>query len=352
MLSIRNLNKRLGDFNLRDISFDVGRGDYFVLMGRSGSGKTQLLELLAGISYPDSGSVTMNGNDITTLRPQHRNIGMVFQDFAVFPHMTTFDNIAYPLKIRKMSKSEIDRLVLGIAAKMNIEPILSRRTNNLSGGELQRTALARTLVTSPRLLLLDEPLASIDASLKDDITRLLRSINRAGQTIIHVTHDYSEAIGLASHVGVIHNGRIIQTGTPEEVFNHPVNRFVARYTGIRNFFRAGFRTETGGWIGKTEKGLELHLSGKDYPDRGMLIIRSRNVRLEVPDVSISGVNSFRGRVVEIVPTPSGVDIEVEAGETFFVSLPEGDSLLSELREGADVNISMRPDDLVFLNGAN
>lgn len=352
MLSLRNIGKRLGDFHLHDVSFDVAQGDYFVLLGRSGSGKTQLLELLAGISYPDSGSLIMDGADITTLRPQHRNIGMVFQDFAVFPHMTTYDNIAYPLKIRNMPDSEIQRLVLGIAAKMNIEPILSRRTTNLSGGELQRTALARTLVTSPRLLLLDEPLASIDASLKDDITRLLRSINRAGQTVIHVTHDYSEAIGLASHVGVIHNGRIIQTGTPEEVFNHPVNRFVARYTGIRNFFRAGFRKESGGWMGKTEKGLELHLGGKDYPDRGMLIIRSRNIRVEAPDGTNGGVNRFRGRVVEIVPTPAGVDIEVEAGETIFASLPEGDSLLSELREGAYVNISMRPDDLVFLSGAN
>jgi molybdate/tungstate transport system ATP-binding protein len=350
MLKVSNISKRLGDFHLTDISLGVEQGDYYVLMGRSGSGKTQLLELLAGLTLPDAGTVTMKGREITWMKPQKRNIGFVFQDFAVFPHMSTFDNIAYPLRIRKMPADEINRRVHDIARKMNIEPILNRSTTNLSGGELQRTAIARTLVTSPDLLLLDEPLASIDASLKDDITRLLRSINRSGQTIIHVTHDYSEAIGLASKVGVIHEGRLIQSGTPQEVFGHPINRFVARYTGIRNFFRVKFVTENGKVFGKTEGGLTLALNGGNYPDDGLLIIRSNNVRLLLDSHRESVQNQFAGKIVELVATPSGYDVEIDAGDRIYASVAGGDRLLSELREGTTVTFGMAPDDLVWLKG--
>ena len=264
--------------------------------------------------------------------------------------MTTFENIAYPLRVAGMANSEISLKVVSIAEKMNIAPLLHRSTTNLSGGELQRTALARTLVTSPRLLLLDEPLASIDASLKDDITRLLRSINKSGQTIIHVTHDYSEAIGLASKVGVIHNGRIIQTGTPAEVFSRPVNRFVARYTGIRNFFRTTFSTESGASRGLTDGGLDLTLTGNNYPQNGLLIIRSSNVRLSTTPEVNDNTNVYRGKIVEIVATPSGCDVEIDAGERIFASVPEGDSILSELHAGKDVFVNMASSHLVWLKG--
>jgi len=350
MLKISNISKRLGDFSLSDINMNIEQGDYYVLLGRSGSGKTQLLELIAGLVTADSGTIHLDGINISCLKPQHRNVGMVFQDFAVFPHMTTYDNIAYPLRIARLEQSDIDQRVSAIAEMMNITPILHRQTTNLSGGELQRTAIARTLITEPRLLLLDEPLASIDASLKDDITRLLRSINRAGQTIIHVTHDYSETIGLASKVGVIHNGRIIQTGTPDEVFSHPVNRFVARYTGIKNFFRVKFITGSNTVKAKTEGGLELTLSGKDYPESGMLVIRSNNIKLTVSAHATKSQNSFLAKVVEIVTTPAGFDLELDAGDQLFASLPAGDALLTELKAGTVVSVIMDPSDLVWLRG--
>jgi ABC-type sugar transport system ATPase subunit len=352
MLEVKNISKKFGDFALSDISFDIDEGDYFVLMGRSGSGKTQLLELIAGLTTPDTGSVVMQGREITYLRPHHRNVGLIFQDFAVFPHMSTFDNIAYPLRIEKRPKAEICQRVKEIAVKMNIVPLLQRRTTNLSGGELQRTAIARTLITSPALLLLDEPLASIDASLKDDITRILRSINRSGQTIIHVTHDFSEAVGLASKVGVIHNGKLIQTGTPHEVFSHPVNRFVARYTGIRNFFRVQFSSVNGQARAKTDGGLELILNSDDYTESGLLIIRSSRVTLSRLTEAGKQVNTFPGRVIEIVATPTGYELEIDAGDRLYASIHEGDTLHGELREGMDVAISMAPDDLVWLKGTS
>jgi ABC-type sugar transport system ATPase subunit len=350
MLKLNNIGKKLGDFRLTDISIDVAEGDYFVLMGRSGSGKTQLLELIAGLTTPDEGSVFMDGRDISWLRPQHRNIGLVFQDFAVFPHMTTYDNIAYPLRVSNIAAAEIERRVEEIAGMMNIVPLLHRSTTNLSGGELQRTAIARTLVTSPRLLLLDEPLASIDASLKDDITRLLRRINRAGQTIIHVTHDYSEAIGLASRVGVIHSGRLIQTGPPEEVFSKPVNRFVARYTGIQNFFRAEFISENGLWMAKTEGGLRLRLEPDNYPSSGLVIIRNNSVQLSNQLLPSEVVNTISGTVIEIIATPAGFNVEIEAGDRIFASVSGSDSILTELRVGSAVFVTLAPDRLVWLKG--
>jgi molybdate/tungstate transport system ATP-binding protein len=348
MLRVRELSRKFGEFRLDGISFDVAEGEYFVLLGRSGSGKTKMLELLAGLEYPDSGNIIVDGVDITGVKPQDRNIGLVFQDFAVFPHMTTFENIAYPLRIRHVPDNEIRERVTVMARRMNITGILNRRTDNLSGGELQRTALARTLAVSPRLLLLDEPLASIDASLKDDIARLLRSLNRAGQTIIHVTHDFTEAIGMASRVGVIHDGRLIQAGTPTEVFDHPANRFVARYTGIRNFFRVRFRNEGGAWFATTDKGLVLRLNDEDYPEEGMLVIRNSKVKI-LTDSDYSGItNIFTGTVAELVSTPSGTDIEILSGERIFASLNSGDKLPFSLREGSEVKFSMDPADLVFL----
>ncbi|MBE0679786.1 MAG: ATP-binding cassette domain-containing protein, partial [Bacteroidales bacterium] len=238
MLRTERLSKRIDAFSLQEISLEVARGEYYVLLGRSGAGKTQFLELICGLTTPDSGRVFLDGEEITGKRVQKRGIGLVFQDLALFPHYTVKDNIMYPLRIMNLSlKERVDR-VQHIAGEMNITDLLLRKPGSLSGGEKQRVALARTLVTEPKILLLDEPMASVDASLKDDIRRMLRRLNRSGQTIIHVTHDFGEAISLASRVGVMHNGRIIQEGTPLEVFNHPVNRFVARYAGIKNFFRA------------------------------------------------------------------------------------------------------------------
>src|ERR1035437_3071590 len=194
MLRLIDINRKLGSFALSEINLKVTDGEYYVLLGRSGSGKTQLLELIAGLEHPDSGGIFLDNIEITRQRIQDRKIGIVFQDYAIFPHMTVFGNIAYPLRARKEDKKNIDEKVRKAAEAMNITHILMRGTEKLSGGELQRVALARTLITSPRLLLLDEPLSSLDTSLKDDLKRLLRNLNKAGQTIIHVTHDYGDAI--------------------------------------------------------------------------------------------------------------------------------------------------------------
>ena len=274
MLRLININRRLGDFVLSDINLEVSDGQYYVLLGRSGSGKTQLLELIAGLEHPDTGKIFLDDIEITRQRIQDRKVGIVFQDFAVFPHMTVFGNIAYPLRARKEDKKSIADKVEKAATAMNIRHILERSTEKLSGGELQRVALARTLITSPRLLLLDEPLSSLDTSLKDDLKRLLRNLNKEWQTIIHVTHDYGDAISLAKRVGVIHNGKIIQEGSVNEVFNNPSNRFVARYAGIRNFFKVDISREDGSFVGVTEHKVRFKLNGVTTARNNLLLIKS------------------------------------------------------------------------------
>ncbi|MBN2666393.1 MAG: ABC transporter ATP-binding protein, partial [Bacteroidales bacterium] len=270
MLRLENINKKFGAFALSGISLEVPDGEYFVLLGRSGSGKTCLLELIAGLNTPDSGTVWIDGQNMTNRKIQDRPVGLVFQDFAIFPNMTVYGNIAYPLRSRGLKKDEIAGNVKSIAAEMDISTLLGRYPKNLSSGELQRVALARTLVLSPRLLLLDEPMSSVDASLKDEIKKVFRRINRNGLTIIHVTHDYREAVSLAGRVGVIHGGRIVQDGNPESVFGRPASRFVARYAGIKNFFNVRLRKEGDECKATADGNMTFSIAGTSSAGKGLM----------------------------------------------------------------------------------
>ena len=352
MLILNKISKKLGTFHLTDINLEIPEGTYYVLLGRSGSGKTQLLELIAGLNVPDKGEIWLDGENITSKRLQKRGIGLVFQDYAIFPNMTVFGNIAYSLESSGIKKDIIREKVAKVAGELNISSLLGRSTQHLSGGELQRVALARTLITSPRLLLLDEPMASIDASLKDDIKRLLRSLNSKGLTIIHVTHDYREAVSLASMVGVIHNGRIIQEGTPDEVFRKPVNKFVARYSGIRNFFRVEFRKENGSWSAVSKNKVVIGLSGNTYPDEGLLIIRSDDIKISDSRPFSGQGNCFRGKVTDILPSEYGMEISIDAGETYFVDISADTFRKNPVMVSSDVWISFSPDACIALEGSN
>ena len=339
MLKLIDINRKLGNFALTDINLHIAEGQYYVLLGRSGSGKTQLLELIAGLECPDSGTILLDNEDITKKKIQDRKVGIVFQDYAVFPHLTVFGNIAYSLSTRKTDKSSVNEKVAKVAGELNISHLLGRSTRHLSGGELQRVALARTLITSPRLLLLDEPMASIDASLKDDIRRLLRQLNSRGLTIIHVTHDYREAVSLANMVGVLHNGKIIQGGRPDEVFRKPVNKFVARYSGIRNFFRMEFRKENAKWLALSQNKLVITLSGNSYPPEGLLILRSDDIKISLNIPELPAVNCFKGVVKEIIPSEYGMEIAVDAGEIFYVDISADTFKQQPFKESSEVWIS-------------
>lgn len=345
MLRTERLCKRLDSFFLQDISLEVAPGDYYVLLGRSGAGKTQLLELICGLTPPDKGRIFMEGEDITLKRVQDRGIGLVFQDLALFPHFSVKDNIMYPLKIMKMPVKERVERVQRAAEEMNITDLLLRKPGNLSGGEKQRVALARTLVTEPKVLLLDEPMASVDASLKDSIRRMLRRLNRNGQTIVHVTHDFGEAVSLASRVGVMHNGRIIQEGTPEEVFTHPANRFVARYAGIKNFFRVVFIKSYNNCSCITDNRTKFRLPKGEYPSSGLLILAAGEVLLSRQGAVGMQINNIRGVIEDIVPSPSGYEVTVNAGDHFFADITRREMDEQKYVTGEPVVVSFRPESL-------
>jgi len=238
MLELQSISKRFGPFSIRDINLSLRNGEYFVLLGPTGVGKTVLLEMIAGLTSPDQGSIAWNENDITHHPPEHRGFALVYQDYALFPHLTVARNIAYGLKARRINKSEIHQRVDRIIKIVSIEQLAERYPVNLSGGEKQRVALARALVIDPKLLLLDEPLAALDLNVRTRLRRLLKKIHKQlGSTVLHVTHDVNEAISLGDRIGVLLDGKIQQIGPPNEVFQHPVSPEVADFLTLKNVLR-------------------------------------------------------------------------------------------------------------------
>jgi molybdopterin-binding protein len=313
MLEVKDISKRFVDFCLEDVSFTVEDGDYFILLGESGAGKSMVLETIAGLVGPDTGTILLDGRDITTEKIQNRKIGLVFQDHAVFPHLTVGDNIAYSLHGTRLSKEEKNKKVQAVANELGIGELLKRKPNTLSGGELQRVALGRTLIQQPSILLLDEPLSSLDTRLKSDLRRLLRDIHRKGQTIIHVTHDYEEALSLGTKIAVIHDGKIIQSGTPADVFHHPKSEFIAHFIGVKNFFATKLVTENQCTFAHTCNNLAIRIVTDMRDGEGFILIRGEDILLSALPVETSATNNFMGTVVEIVPNAGGIDVTIDAG---------------------------------------
>ena len=314
MLHVKNIHKNLGNFALRDVSFGVNEGDYFVLLGFSGAGKTLLLEILAGMERPDSGQLFWNGEDITQTRIQHRGFGLVYQSQALFPHLSVFNNIAYGLKGRGLRHTAMKERARALAEETGAETLLDRMPATLSGGEAQRVALARALAVEPRCLLLDEPLASLDIHARSRMRALLRRLNRRGYTVIHVTHDYEEAVSLASRVGIMENGRVVQTGPPETVFQHPASEFVARFIGIRNVYRGCLlETPNGATPGFQCGNILFKILTDAPPGPGCLVVRSEDISISLTRSDTSAQNLFPGLVSDVAPARLGVEIGVEAG---------------------------------------
>jgi molybdopterin-binding protein len=348
MLELKNISKTYPGFKLDDINLQVEEGDYFIIMGPSGAGKTQIFELLAGLVDPDEGNIIDHGTDITNLKIQSRPFGLVFQDYAVFPHLTVRENIAYGIKKKISGKKNIRLKVEEQAKMLEIEHLLDRRPASLSGGELQRVALARTLIRKPKYLLLDEPLASLDVSLREGIRSLLKKINMQGQTIIHVTHDYEEALVLANKVAVINQGKIIQSGEAEEVFHKPGSEFVARFTGVKNYFPARLFREEDRQYGELENGMVIRLTTAESEGRGFILLRGEDIYMSLSDTPTSATNKFRGEVLEINPSPFGFEIRIDAGTRFYALITRESVQSLALRPGKEVWISFKAANVRFV----
>jgi molybdopterin-binding protein len=313
LLTVSNIFKKNPGFDLRGISFEVLRGDYFMLLGESGAGKSMVLETIAGLVAPDSGSIMLNGRDITRAKIQDRGVGLVFQDHAVFPHMTVYENMHYAMHGSSLSRQERKKLIGDMAGHLGIAPLLHRQPGTLSGGELQRVALARTLIQKPQLLLLDEPLASLDTRLKSELRALLRQIHREGQTILHVTHDYEEALSLGTRVAVIDHGEIVQQGSPMEVFNAPRSEFVARFTGIRNYFPATLTRQNGIETALVNNKLAFRTVSNEPEGEGFLLIGGEEILLSMGPVETSATNNFEGVVTDVIPAVNGAEVTINIG---------------------------------------
>ncbi|HHN48855.1 MAG TPA: ABC transporter ATP-binding protein [Bacteroidales bacterium] len=313
MLRLDKVNMNAGDFAMHNISFSVDAGAYFILLGPSGAGKSLILELIAGFYQPTQGSIFIKRKEITAKPVQEREVGLLFQDFAIFPHLSVFDNIAFPVRKKIKNKNELADLVFDTAASLEVSHLLRRNPSTLSGGEQQRVALARTLIRKPAVLLLDEPLAALDVQLRGGIRSLLRQLNQNGQTIIHVTHDYEEAAILGHRIAVVENNTIAQCGSHDEVFHHPRSEFIANFVGIRNFFIGRLLPESGHVRKFLVNSFAINILTDSSRESGFAVIRSEDIFLSSEPIESSAANNLEGVVRAIEPARLGFEISIDAG---------------------------------------
>lgn len=332
--------KKLGNFVLGEIDLKIKKGEYFFFLGPSGSGKTVLLELIAGIHSPDNGSILIGGTDVTDVPIEKRDIGYACQDAMLFPFLNVRKNIEFGLRTKKYKKDVINRKVSDVSEMPGISHLLSRGVKNLSGGEKQRAALARAIVTDPAILLLDEPLSKLDAKMAQSLGQGLEEVhNELGITMIQVTHNHAEALMLADRIGVINEGAVVQTGTPEEIFYSPKSRFVADFVDMENVFDGRIITVNGSPVIRTpDFEVELPYQGSDGES---VTIRIRPEDIEL--VTDPGRNILSGRVVNIHPSGSALyRVYVEVGNAVFV-VDVGRRYASDVRTDSSVNMYLRPD---------
>ena len=242
-VTVEGIRKHFGGVAaVDDVNLRVGAGDFFTLLGPSGSGKTTTLRVIAGFEQPDSGTVTLDGEDITREPPYSRDVNTVFQDYALFPHMTVAQNVAYGLKVKGVPRAERDSRVAEVLDRVRLGEYGGRKPVQLSGGQRQRVALARSIVNRPKVLLLDEPLGALDLKLRQEMQEFLKGLQRElGMTFLYVTHDQEEALTMSDQVAVFNQGRIEQVGTPTEVYEHPATEFVAGFVGTTNILERNGR---------------------------------------------------------------------------------------------------------------
>lgn len=340
MLELKGISKSWGEFKLRNVNLKIYDGEYFVILGPTGAGKTLLLETIAGLHKPDEGEIWFEGRNITLTPPEHRKIGIVFQDYALFPHMTVRENILFGLRLKKIPRREAEKRLHSMASMLKIEGILHRYPRTLSGGEKQRVALARALVLQPRLLLLDEPLSALDEEIRRSLWDELRNIHeKLGITTIHVTHDQTEAVALADRIGVMNQGSIVQVGTPQEVFRNPRTEFIARFTGFENIYE-GHASESGGITMVKVEDVEI-ASTDTKRGKVKVCIRPEDITLyhERPDSSARNV--FQGVISNVSDRGPLVRLKVRSKLEFIVLISKKSFVEMRLKTGSPVYLSFK-----------
>lgn len=328
-ITVRNVTKTYGKVHaLDDVSINVKSGEFMTLLGPSGSGKTTLLMVLAGFTRPDHGSLKFGDEEVIRKAPHLRDVGMVFQNYALFPHMTVAGNIGYPLKIRKTPKAEMAERIDQALDTVQLGGFGDRNIDQLSGGQKQRVALARAIVFEPRILLMDEPLSALDKKLRDRMQIELRRLHdKLGMTTVYVTHDQREALTMSDRIAVVNHGQIMQLATPEQLYNHPENRFVADFIGDSSFLPV---TRTKDQI--LFEGTQLKLA-QTPPDAKSLVLMLRPERVRICSAKdAKNMNTFQATVSEVV----------YQGDSFllYAHLASGDEIAvrGAIRQGTVTNL--------------
>ena len=317
------------------VNIEIGQGELVTLLGPSGCGKTTTLRLIAGFEFPTQGTIALDGKVINDEPPHKRDMSMVFQSYAIFPHLSVYENMAYGLKVQRLPKSEVRERVAKAMALVELTGLENRAPNQLSGGQQQRVALARALVMEPKVLLMDEPLSNLDAKLREQMRTEIRRIQkRLGITSVYVTHDQVEAMTLSDRIVVMHEGKIEQIGPPTEIYRKPKTRFVADFIGRANFVEATVRDARDGHLVVDALGTTMTVAA---PDRGlgvgqsaMLVVRPEMVEIDHPTAQMEGIVrivNYLGNVVEYHVDVGGQLLALVENDPRHTTIhPEGDSV--------------------------
>jgi putative spermidine/putrescine transport system ATP-binding protein len=346
-VELNQVSKHYGPIHAVDrISLRVETGEYATILGPSGSGKTTMLSLIAGIAAPTSGAILIGGRDVTYLPAAARNVGLVFQSYALFPHMTVFDNVAFPMRVRRTRREELRRRVDEALALVRLEAFAGRKPHQLSGGQQQRVALARAVVFKPDILLLDEPLGALDRKLREEVRGEIHQLQRRlGITTIMVTHDQDEALSLSDRIVVLHGGRVQQIDTPINAYHRPNSRFVADFLGLANFLEGSLERSGGDCAIRLASGeaVPCEAPAADVAGRVCGVLRPEDIHVANGDAR----GMLDGRIAEAVFFGESVRyaIALESGQRIVAHVPGSRTYFPE---GAEVHLDWAPDRIWIL----
>jgi len=350
MVELRQVSKRFGSHEaLKDASFAIKAGEFMTFLGPSGCGKTTCLRLISGFDTPSSGRIFIDGKDVTFDPPYRRDVNQVFQNYALFPHLTIYDNIAFGLRMKRVAPADITRRVQRVLEMTALGDFVGRKPAQLSGGQRQRVALARAIICEPKVLLLDEPLSALDAKLRTQMRVELKQLQKKlGITFIYVTHDQEEALTMSDRVAVINDGRVEQIGTVSEIYYKPATRFVASFIGDTNIVEAQILTSDSGMLRcRLEGGLELDVRRQESHASAKLLLSLRPEKIRLHRIDPGGVNSFSCQVaMEIFKgAVDELTLTVQGNLQLGAILANDGNAGTDFHEGDQVFASIQPEDI-------